>query len=224
MFLDSDFLDNWDLVERTLIFDDTWVMANQWLQVTARAPSAAWSYGDISCESLSLPLFLTFQLIRDFELSHHLHPRPDQSRTRPLQARRALLLRHLGQLVLDVRLYAVQEGREGARGAEQCDAVLAAECESGGAARAGGICRACALRRAGCLTFNSRIDYFFQLQVRLDRQVNDEVQVRWVGRYIHTSWFQSNSVRLGIPPRQLRHAQVLPRADRAREEPVYCVE
>jgi hypothetical protein len=55
VFLDSDFLDNWDLVERTLIFDDTWVMANQWLQVTARAPSAAWSYGDISCESLSLP-------------------------------------------------------------------------------------------------------------------------------------------------------------------------
>ncbi|KAJ7857137.1 cysteine proteinase, partial [Mycena olivaceomarginata] len=36
------------LVERTLIFDDTWVMANQWLQVNARAPSAAWSYGDIS--------------------------------------------------------------------------------------------------------------------------------------------------------------------------------
>ncbi|KAJ7036653.1 hypothetical protein C8F04DRAFT_1220961 [Mycena alexandri] len=44
----SDFLDNWDLVEKTLLFDDTWVMSSQWLQVTARPPSAAWSYGDIS--------------------------------------------------------------------------------------------------------------------------------------------------------------------------------
>jgi hypothetical protein len=49
--LDSDFLDNWDLVERTLLFDDTWVMSSQWLQVTARSPTAAWSYGDISCLS-----------------------------------------------------------------------------------------------------------------------------------------------------------------------------
>ncbi|KAF7301917.1 Calpain catalytic domain-containing protein [Mycena indigotica] len=44
----GDFLDNWDLVERTLLFDDTWVMSSQWLQVTARPPSTAWSYGDVS--------------------------------------------------------------------------------------------------------------------------------------------------------------------------------
>ncbi|KAF7371192.1 Calpain catalytic domain-containing protein [Mycena sanguinolenta] len=44
----SDFLDNWDLVEKTLLFDETWVMANQWLQVTARPPSTAWSFGDVS--------------------------------------------------------------------------------------------------------------------------------------------------------------------------------
>ncbi|KAJ7708663.1 hypothetical protein B0H17DRAFT_1030404 [Mycena rosella] len=50
----SDFLDNWDLVERTLLFDDTWVMSSQWLQVTARAPSSAWSYGDISF-TISIP-------------------------------------------------------------------------------------------------------------------------------------------------------------------------
>ncbi|KAF7345588.1 Calpain catalytic domain-containing protein [Mycena venus] len=43
-----DFLDNWDLVERTLLFDDTWIMSSQWLQVTARPPTAAWSYGDVS--------------------------------------------------------------------------------------------------------------------------------------------------------------------------------
>ncbi|KAJ7239564.1 hypothetical protein B0H12DRAFT_1237530 [Mycena haematopus] len=50
----SDFLDNWDLVERTLLFDDTWVMANQWLQVTARPPSTAWSFGDVSF-TISIP-------------------------------------------------------------------------------------------------------------------------------------------------------------------------
>ncbi|KAJ7753130.1 cysteine proteinase [Mycena maculata] len=50
----EDFLNNWDLVEKTLMFDDSWVMSSQWLQVTARAPSAAWSYGDISF-TISLP-------------------------------------------------------------------------------------------------------------------------------------------------------------------------
>ncbi|KAJ7749668.1 hypothetical protein B0H16DRAFT_1551042 [Mycena metata] len=44
----SDFLDNFDQVEKTLLFDDTWVMSSQWLRVTARPPSAAWSYGDVS--------------------------------------------------------------------------------------------------------------------------------------------------------------------------------
>ncbi|KAJ7607934.1 hypothetical protein FB45DRAFT_806548 [Roridomyces roridus] len=44
----EDFLNNWDLVEKTLMFDDSWVMSSQWLQVTARQPTAAWSYGDIS--------------------------------------------------------------------------------------------------------------------------------------------------------------------------------
>ncbi|KAK7031845.1 calpain catalytic domain-containing protein [Favolaschia claudopus] len=50
----SDFLDNFDLVERTLLFDETWIMANQWLQVTARPPTAAWSYGDVSF-TISIP-------------------------------------------------------------------------------------------------------------------------------------------------------------------------
>nr|GAT53037.1 predicted protein [Mycena chlorophos] len=50
----GDFLEHWDLVERTLLFDDTWAMSAQWLQVTARAPSLAWSYGDISY-TISIP-------------------------------------------------------------------------------------------------------------------------------------------------------------------------
>ncbi|KAJ6621539.1 hypothetical protein B0H10DRAFT_2017728 [Mycena sp. CBHHK59/15] len=50
----SDFLDSWDLVQRTLLFDDTWVMSSQWLQVTARSPTSAWSFGDISF-TISIP-------------------------------------------------------------------------------------------------------------------------------------------------------------------------
>ncbi|KAJ7648227.1 hypothetical protein DFH06DRAFT_1332463 [Mycena polygramma] len=50
----SDFLDNWELVERTLLFDYSWVMSSQWLQVTTRSPTAAWSYGDISF-TISIP-------------------------------------------------------------------------------------------------------------------------------------------------------------------------
>ncbi|KAJ6580695.1 hypothetical protein B0H19DRAFT_1112126, partial [Mycena capillaripes] len=50
----SDFLDNWEHVERTLLFDDTWIMSSQWLQVTARPPTAAWSFGDVSF-TISVP-------------------------------------------------------------------------------------------------------------------------------------------------------------------------
>ncbi|CAK5273732.1 unnamed protein product [Mycena citricolor] len=50
----SDFLENWSVVERTLVFDDTWVMSSQWLQVTAREPTSAWSFGDISF-TISIP-------------------------------------------------------------------------------------------------------------------------------------------------------------------------
>ncbi|KAJ7235550.1 cysteine proteinase [Mycena rebaudengoi] len=50
----SDFLANWDLIERTLLFDDSWAMSSQWLQVTARPPHSAWSYGDISF-TISIP-------------------------------------------------------------------------------------------------------------------------------------------------------------------------
>ncbi|ESK87854.1 hypothetical protein Moror_15302 [Moniliophthora roreri MCA 2997] len=44
----KDFLDVWDHVDRTLLFDPIWVMSSQWLHVPARPPLSAWSYGDIS--------------------------------------------------------------------------------------------------------------------------------------------------------------------------------
>jgi hypothetical protein len=58
-FVDSDFLNVWQEIQRTIIFDDTWVMSSQWLLVSQPFPSmASWSYGDISCQfSLNLLLF-----------------------------------------------------------------------------------------------------------------------------------------------------------------------
>lgn len=47
---DKDFLDNWHQIDRTLLFDSSWVMSSQWLQVTPRSPYSAWGYGDVSCK------------------------------------------------------------------------------------------------------------------------------------------------------------------------------
>lgn len=44
----EDFLRTWYAVERTQLFDDSWVMSSHWLNVTARAFPAAWQYGDVS--------------------------------------------------------------------------------------------------------------------------------------------------------------------------------
>jgi len=43
----EDFLENWEEINRTLLFDDTWVMSSHWLKVTAQLFSA-WRYGDVS--------------------------------------------------------------------------------------------------------------------------------------------------------------------------------
>ena len=49
----------WQEIQRTIIFDDTWVMSSQWLLVSQPFPSmASWSYGDISCQFFSLNLLL----------------------------------------------------------------------------------------------------------------------------------------------------------------------
>lgn len=52
---DKDFLNVWQEIQRTLIFDDTWVMSSQWLHVSPSFPPVtAFSFGDISCERVGL--------------------------------------------------------------------------------------------------------------------------------------------------------------------------
>lgn len=48
--LDSDFLDTFELIERTTIFDSSWVMSSHWLRVPPQRPNCPWSFGDLSCD------------------------------------------------------------------------------------------------------------------------------------------------------------------------------
>ncbi|KAG7091306.1 hypothetical protein E1B28_010352 [Marasmius oreades] len=50
----KDFLECWDSIDRTLLFDPSWVMSCQWVQVKTRPLFTAWSYGDVSF-TFSLP-------------------------------------------------------------------------------------------------------------------------------------------------------------------------
>ncbi|ESK91527.1 cysteineproteinase, partial [Moniliophthora roreri MCA 2997] len=44
----KDFLQCWDQIDRTRLFDSSWAMSSQWLHVTARPLPCAWTYGDVS--------------------------------------------------------------------------------------------------------------------------------------------------------------------------------
>ncbi|KAG6850390.1 hypothetical protein H0H93_013945 [Arthromyces matolae] len=43
----SDFLDAWDQIHRTILFDSSWIMSQEWLQVPVRPLPSAWSHGDV---------------------------------------------------------------------------------------------------------------------------------------------------------------------------------
>ncbi|KAG6911017.1 hypothetical protein DXG01_005432 [Tephrocybe rancida] len=44
----KDFLENWAQIDRTLLFDSSWIMSSQWLKVAARPQPAPWAFGDVS--------------------------------------------------------------------------------------------------------------------------------------------------------------------------------
>ncbi|KAF4570105.1 hypothetical protein EYR40_009090 [Pleurotus pulmonarius] len=50
----SDFLDCWDQIDRTLLFDSSWLMSSQWLRVATQPLPSAWTYGDVSF-TISVP-------------------------------------------------------------------------------------------------------------------------------------------------------------------------
>ncbi|KAF7371261.1 Cysteine proteinase [Mycena sanguinolenta] len=50
----SDFLDCWDQIDRTLLFDSNWITSSHWLRVSARELPSAWTYGDV-CFTITVP-------------------------------------------------------------------------------------------------------------------------------------------------------------------------
>ncbi|KAF8210804.1 hypothetical protein K438DRAFT_1664769 [Mycena galopus ATCC 62051] len=50
----SDFLDCWDQIDRTLLFDSNWITSSHWLRVSARSLPSAWTYGDV-CFTVTIP-------------------------------------------------------------------------------------------------------------------------------------------------------------------------
>ncbi|KAJ4485410.1 hypothetical protein J3R30DRAFT_3696750 [Lentinula aciculospora] len=44
----KDFLESWQMLDRTLLFDSSWIMSFQWLHVTAKPLPTAWTFGDVS--------------------------------------------------------------------------------------------------------------------------------------------------------------------------------
>ncbi|KAK0455587.1 uncharacterized protein EV420DRAFT_1765264 [Desarmillaria tabescens] len=50
----TDFLECWQEIDKTILFDTQWVMSSQWLHVTAPPLPSAWTYGDVSF-TITLP-------------------------------------------------------------------------------------------------------------------------------------------------------------------------
>lgn len=46
-----DFLEHWETIEKTQLFDTTWIQSSHWLNVKSRPLPSAWQFGDVSCVS-----------------------------------------------------------------------------------------------------------------------------------------------------------------------------
>jgi hypothetical protein len=63
----DDFLTHWEGIERTQIFDNSWVQSSHWLNVKSRPMPSAWQFGDVSCVSVSfLGIFIRLNLAVTF--------------------------------------------------------------------------------------------------------------------------------------------------------------
>ena len=47
---DSDWLESFAQIDRTILFDSTWMMSSQWLHVSVQPLPVAWSHGDVTCK------------------------------------------------------------------------------------------------------------------------------------------------------------------------------
>ena len=47
----EDFLSHWEAIERTQLFDPSWIQSSHWLEIPGRPALSAVQFGDMSCES-----------------------------------------------------------------------------------------------------------------------------------------------------------------------------
>jgi hypothetical protein len=52
-------LESFAQIDRTILFDSTWMMSSQWLHVSVQPLPVAWSYGDVTCKYFYFVLFVT---------------------------------------------------------------------------------------------------------------------------------------------------------------------
>jgi len=48
---DSDFLNVWQEIQRTFIFDENWIVSSLWLHLPDKREVSSWNHGDLSCTS-----------------------------------------------------------------------------------------------------------------------------------------------------------------------------
>ena len=60
----SDFLSHWEGIERTQLFDNTWVQSSHWLDVKSRPLPSAWQFGDVSCAFLRFHRLLWMLIVQ----------------------------------------------------------------------------------------------------------------------------------------------------------------
>jgi len=59
----SDFLDTFELIERTTLFDSSWVTSSHWLRLPLQRPNHLWTFGDLSFKfTLNKPSFTIISL------------------------------------------------------------------------------------------------------------------------------------------------------------------
>ena len=109
--LDSDWLECFSEINRSILFDSTWMMSAQWLHVRTQPLPAAWSYGDVTCKaSLTSP---PSSLTSHHTCSHFLTPSTFQNHHCSIPTRITILPRPCRSSILGHGFRCRQERSKG---------------------------------------------------------------------------------------------------------------
>jgi Calpain family cysteine protease len=127
----EDFLETWYAVERTQLFDASWIQSSHWLNVTSRTYPCAWQFGDISCMH-QLLCSASVQCASNSPLAHsHVQsPNSFTSHHCPVPSRPAILERAVGLLFVVVRFRSIRERLSKSAWTVRIFCPMAAECRT----------------------------------------------------------------------------------------------